>query len=73
MKSNLCQGNITFDLEDKNILKLQEDDLKAMLETLGNQNKIVSVGCICLRKVITSKEDLKEFSSMRLSIGSSTP
>ena len=70
-KFSAYHGEITFDLhdlEDKNILTLQEDELKDMLQTPGNQNKIISVNRIYPRKEITTEEELEEFTSMRLSI-----
>lgn len=67
-KSYPYHGEIPFDLrnlEDKNILKLQEDELKGILQTPGNQNKILFVSRIYPRKIITSEDDLKEFLSMQ--------
>ena len=70
-KPSPYQGEITFDLldlEDKNILRLQEEELKALLQTPGDQNGILSVTRLYPRKTITTDEELKEITSMRVSI-----
>ena len=56
-----------YDLEDKNILKLSDEELKTMFHTPSKQNKILSTSRLYPRKPITSEDDLKTITSMRLS------
>ena len=70
-KSSPYHGEITFDLndmEDKNILCLDDEELKEMLHTPSNHNKILSINRLYPRQRIQSEEDMKTFTSMRLSI-----